>query len=229
MNTPPAPSRSDGTQARRRLLDTALRLFAEKGYQKTSTREITEAAEVNLGAISYYFGDKPGLYRAVFCESFLDADQTAPPDPCTCLPDFLASGLDTRNALIQFFRNFLKPLSQGEQIRLVMRLHFRELVEPSGVMGEAMNEDMGGLYQALLALVVHSLHLPAGDPDAARLTHALFGLSIHFFVTQDLVQLVSPELVASADAIDVLAERFALYAFAMIEAESRRRNPERAP
>jgi DNA-binding transcriptional regulator YbjK len=68
---PQAPRRaprSDGAEARHRLLHTALRLFAQKGFAKTSTREIAREAEVNISAISYYFGDKEGLYAATFCE-----------------------------------------------------------------------------------------------------------------------------------------------------------------
>ena len=47
--------RSDGIEARNRLLDTALALFAEKGFAKTSTREIALAAQINIASISYYF------------------------------------------------------------------------------------------------------------------------------------------------------------------------------
>ena len=52
------PLRSDGQEARTRLLDAALVLFADKGFAKTSTREIAQAAQVNVASISYYFGDK---------------------------------------------------------------------------------------------------------------------------------------------------------------------------
>ena len=56
--------RTDGVEARARLLHTALKLFAQKGFAKTSTREIARAAGTNLAAIAYYFGDKTGLYSA---------------------------------------------------------------------------------------------------------------------------------------------------------------------
>ena len=62
------PLRADGVEARNRLLDAALVLFAEKGFANTSTREIALAAQVNIASISYYFGDKAGLYRAVFVD-----------------------------------------------------------------------------------------------------------------------------------------------------------------
>jgi TetR/AcrR family transcriptional regulator, regulator of cefoperazone and chloramphenicol sensitivity len=54
-----------GEDTRRRILDTALALFAAEGFSGTSTREIAEGAGVNLPAIQYYFGSKEGLYRAV--------------------------------------------------------------------------------------------------------------------------------------------------------------------
>jgi AcrR family transcriptional regulator len=60
--------RSDGEQSRERLLHSAIRLFAEQGYAKTSTRELAQAAGTNAAAIGYYFGDKAGLYRAAFAQ-----------------------------------------------------------------------------------------------------------------------------------------------------------------
>lgn len=53
-----------GEDTRRRILETALALFAGGGFEGTSTREIAEQAGVNLPAIQYYFGSKEGLYRA---------------------------------------------------------------------------------------------------------------------------------------------------------------------
>ena len=64
----PARTGRDGEDARKRLFQAALQLFARKGFGNTSTRELAEAAGVNIAAISYYFGDKAGLYRAVFFE-----------------------------------------------------------------------------------------------------------------------------------------------------------------
>lgn len=47
---------------RDRLLNTALQLFAEKGYEGTSVREIALAAEVTKPTLYYYFKSKEGLY-----------------------------------------------------------------------------------------------------------------------------------------------------------------------
>jgi AcrR family transcriptional regulator len=49
-----------------RILDTAERLFGERGLAATSLRAITSAAGVNPAAINYHFRSKNGLIRAVY-------------------------------------------------------------------------------------------------------------------------------------------------------------------
>lgn len=49
-----------------RILDTAERLFAERGFSETSLRLITSRAGVNLAAVNYHFGSKKALIQAVF-------------------------------------------------------------------------------------------------------------------------------------------------------------------
>lgn len=48
-----------------RLLDAALTLFAEKGYEATSVREIIEAAGVTRPVLYYYCSSKEDLYRRI--------------------------------------------------------------------------------------------------------------------------------------------------------------------
>jgi len=47
-------------------METAETLFAEKGFNGTSVRDIAEKANVNLAMISYYFGSKDKLLEALF-------------------------------------------------------------------------------------------------------------------------------------------------------------------
>lgn len=51
--------------AREWLLEVAARLFAEKGLEGTSVRDIAKAAGLNLSLVSYYFGGKEGLYLEI--------------------------------------------------------------------------------------------------------------------------------------------------------------------
>jgi len=53
-------------QTRQRILDVAERLFARRGLDAVSVRDITREARANLGAINYHFGTKRKLILAVF-------------------------------------------------------------------------------------------------------------------------------------------------------------------
>lgn len=53
---------------RTRILVTARRMFAEKGYAAATVRAITEEADVNVAAVNYHFGGKLQLYHAVLEE-----------------------------------------------------------------------------------------------------------------------------------------------------------------
>ncbi|HYV96555.1 MAG TPA: TetR/AcrR family transcriptional regulator [Gemmatimonadaceae bacterium] len=49
---------------RQRLLNAGRDLFASRGFDAVSVREITARAKANLGAITYHFGSKEALYHA---------------------------------------------------------------------------------------------------------------------------------------------------------------------
>ncbi len=54
-----------GDEPPKRLIEAGLDLFGKYSFDGASTRMIAERAEVNLAAITYYFGGKQGLYLAV--------------------------------------------------------------------------------------------------------------------------------------------------------------------
>ena len=59
------PTKHRGADTRASLLAAGTSLFAARGFDGTSVREITREAETNLGAITYHFGSKRALYEAV--------------------------------------------------------------------------------------------------------------------------------------------------------------------
>lgn len=52
-----------GEETRKRILDAALNIFAEKGYDAASTRLIANRAGVNPPALQYYFENKEGVFN----------------------------------------------------------------------------------------------------------------------------------------------------------------------
>ena len=57
--------RPDDVHSRERILAAATTLFAERGYDATSTRAIADAVGLNIATVAYHVGSKPQLYREV--------------------------------------------------------------------------------------------------------------------------------------------------------------------
>jgi TetR/AcrR family transcriptional regulator len=61
----PAERQRDPERTRERILEAALEEFAAKGYAGARVDQIAASAGVNKQLVSYYFGGKQGLYRAL--------------------------------------------------------------------------------------------------------------------------------------------------------------------
>jgi TetR/AcrR family transcriptional regulator, regulator of cefoperazone and chloramphenicol sensitivity len=209
---PAAPLADD---PRRRLLLSGLRCFAAQGYSKTSTRELAEAAGVNVAAISYYFCDKAGLYRAVFFES-----QGSPTEDIARYTD---PALSLEQALQGLYASFLEPLRQGELARQCMKLHAREMVEPTGLWDEEISTSIRPMHDALVGVLCRHFQLPRADDDVHRLAVCIAGLGVHMHVGRDVIDVIAPTLNSRPRSLDTWSERLVMYALAMVQAEGQRR------
>jgi len=212
--------RHDAESARARLLRSGLQLFAQQGFAKTSTRELAEHAGVNIASISYYFGDKAGLYRAVFFEPL--------GTPQEDIARYADPGLSLGQALAGFYAAMLEPLKQGDTARLCMKLHFREMLEPTGLWREEVAHGIRPMHEALVALLCRHFGLNQPDDELHRLAVSISALGVHLHVGHDVIEEVAPQLQAGPDALDRWTDRLVMYALAMIDAERRRREETRA-
>lgn len=205
---------------RQRLLQAGLRLFAQQGFSKTSTRELAEAAQVNVAAISYYFGDKAGLYRAVFLEPMggsPDGDLARYTDPA----------LSLAQALRGFYAGFVEPLMQGDKVRLCMKLHFREMLEPTGLWPYGAAHGIKPLHDGLVRVLCRHLGVApaaaAADADMQRLALSLAGLGVHLHVGYDMSEILAPGLMNGPAQLDTWSDRLVMFGLAMVQAEAARR------
>ena len=209
------PLRSDGQEARTRLLDAALALFADKGFAKTSTREIALAAGTNIASISYYFGDKAGLYRAAFTEPAPHARED--------IAAFTNPDITLRESLLAFYSQLLGPFKQGDMARLCMRLWFREMLEPTGLWHEEIDNGIKPAHAGLMLVLGRHMGQAEPDDDLCRLAFSVAGMALHMMVARDVIDKIRPQLLENDAAIDTWMTRLVDYAVAMIDAEKLRR------
>jgi AcrR family transcriptional regulator len=209
------PTRQDGEQSRERLLHAALALFAQHGFAKVSIRDIAESAQTNVAAISYYFGDKAGLYRAAFLEPMGEVEQD--------IALFAGDHLTLDQALRGFFAAFVEPLRLGEVSRQCMKLRLREMLEPTGLWEQEISEGIKPMHDALVAVLCRHFGLTRADDELQRLAIAIAGLGVHLHVGRDVTDAIVPKLNTASQAWDVWTDRLVLYALAMVAAELQRR------
>jgi AcrR family transcriptional regulator len=72
MNAPAAsqPRLPDGAQARVRILEASVELFARHGFEGASTTRIAAAADISQSVVLYHFGSKEALWRAAMIHLF---------------------------------------------------------------------------------------------------------------------------------------------------------------
>lgn len=180
--------------SKKRLFATARHLFAIKGYQETSTRDIADEAKVNISAITYYFGSKLELYGAVLSDiacrvkkelhektehasNLLAADETSPQEAETLLFELISDlcsllcskRLPNEDAVI-FLREYSVP---GEAFDTL----YQELISP--------------VYRLFSDLIVKATGNALNNEDAALYTFQLFA---QMFVFQSRKQTILQHL-----------------------------------
>lgn len=203
--------RSDGEQSRIRLLQAATRLFGNQGYSRTSTREIAQAAGANVAAISYYFGDKAGLYQACFASM------------CEPAPDNIAQfdqpHYTLRQSIDGYYRQLLAPLLAGEDAQQLLRLFYREMLEPTGLWEREIHNNIKPEHLALAGVLSRHLGLAQPDDRVHRLAYALVGMAIQLLVGRDVIHTITPHLLSTPEAIAAWLQYLGDYAEALVQAE----------
>jgi AcrR family transcriptional regulator len=93
-------------ETRQRLIESATRLFAERGFAKVTVREICKAARANVAAVNYHFGGKNGLYLEI-----------------------VQSAIRTMHGTTQEIQKAGEGLPPEEQLRIFVRIFVTRVVQ----------------------------------------------------------------------------------------------------
>lgn len=167
MNAVAAAVRQPKTNAasadtRQRLIDAAAKLFADRGFEHVPVREICKAANANVAAINYHFGDKAGLYRAVITLAISVMLETNE------LTQRAGDGLLPDDQLRGFVRVFMQRLTGEGPTSWVHRLMAREIEHPTEALELVMNQVMKPRLVYLSGIAAAIMQVPPTDPRVMR-------------------------------------------------------------
>jgi len=117
------------------LLDAAVQLFAQKGYDGATLKEIADRARANVALISYHFGGKEGLYREIL-ESLVQDRLSAT-------------------------ERMLRPVSSEEEFKIHLKLFIEELIQAhfkSPYLMKIVHRDFDGDNQMVFEIFKGSFH-----------------------------------------------------------------------
>jgi TetR/AcrR family transcriptional regulator, regulator of cefoperazone and chloramphenicol sensitivity len=157
------PKHEEGDQnTRQRLLEVAGQVFAEKGVDRATGKEITERAGTNAAAVNYYFGGMEGLYAAILREA---ASRLVTSD---ALRAAVEGKSDAKAKLEAFFGLFVQALTGPASASWVLRVIGREAVAPSPALIAIQGKERLQRARILKAIVGELMGLPEDHPAVAH-------------------------------------------------------------
>jgi AcrR family transcriptional regulator len=175
-----------GDETRQRIIEAAIELFGEHGFEGASTRDIAARAGVNAPALQYYFENKEGVYRA--CVEALADDALKTFGPALEHAQHVLREDAGTTVLIDAFLRIQEAIADGAFAKTSKpgrRLFFAR--EQAGYEPESATQILAcrirePLNQASAALVARITGCPADDPVTLIRTFSLHGQLVIFHV-----------------------------------------------
>jgi len=134
-----------GVSTRDRVLESAMDVFAEKGFEAATIHEICEGADANIAAVNYYFGSKESLYAEAWRTAFEQSVRQHPPD------GGVPPGAPPEERLRGRIRALIHRVADEDNQAFVIA--HREMTSPTPLLEEVRREYIGPLSQAMRELV----------------------------------------------------------------------------
>lgn len=216
--SPPAAASPD-QETRRRLVHAAAELFADRGFDDVTVREICAAAPANLAAVNYHFRDKAGLYRAVVDAAIAVMQETSEQAQTA------GAGAAPDERIRAFTRTFVARATSASPHGWIHRLMTRETEHPSDVFQLVVRRVIAPRTAYLADAAAALMRLPADHPAVVRSVFCLQGLC-YTLIRQRRLPPGSAGLVAVGDPA-AMAEHIADFSIAAMRALARGSGRER--
>ena len=147
---------------RERIAEAAGEIFAKRGFDGTTVRDICQRAGANIAAVNYYFGDKQRLYvEAVVRAHRWRMEQAR-------LPEW-SEGTPPETKLADFITTFIRRVRSGPEDTWHTKLMMREMAHPTAACAELVQSSIRPQFEILLSILSELLPSDVSD-EQLRLT-----------------------------------------------------------
>lgn len=107
----------------------------------------------------------------------------------------------------------------GDDAQQLLRLFYREMLEPTGLWEQEIRNNIQPEHLALAAVISRHLGLPQATDAVHRLVYALSGMAIQIVIGRDVIQTITPHLLATPQAVAQWLQYLGDFAEVLVQAE----------
>lgn len=187
----------DTTKAR--ILEAAGNVFARKGFEAGTVREICQLAEVNLAAINYHFGDKRRLYLAAVSHAYSSREEELRGNewPLGTTPEM---------RLRAWVMGMIERLLGEDRQPWHMQLMMREVASPDVACKALVKEYIRPHFEILAGILKDLMPHEVSQERIALLIFSLVGQGLFYRFAQPVMRLLLGDDTFNALNRQVLAE-----------------------
>ena len=203
-------NRKPDVNTKEALLAAAIRVFADKGFDAATVRDICGMAQANVAAVNYHYGGKDALYAAVLDEVFPKDDRTqAWSDP----------SLPPAERLHDFLRGLAGEIFErgNELVAQRWAIFLREMAKPSQHLDILIRRQIQPRVDELRTIVADILGPGVSENLMIFCSTNVWALMLDHMLTQPILDRLTPSRPALQD-IDRLVEHVMVFSLGGLHA-----------
>ena len=161
------------------ILDAARSIFARRGLDGASVREVARTAGVNNAMIYYHFKDKGELYRAVLADSFSAFD-------AVWENELFGAPASARAKIQKYVEEFIKFQHANEELRRIMSMEFAACSDNCKWLADNFFTHSYEKLAKIMKAGMRTGELKKFDP--AHAVPVLVGMIIHSFIMRPIAE-----------------------------------------
>jgi AcrR family transcriptional regulator len=195
-----------------RLIEAACRIFADKGYRDATVAEICEAAEANIAAVNYHFGDKESLYDTVWRHAFSITSATYP------INGGLDENLSLEDKISCYASAILHRIFSDTEAGLFPRLLSREMASPTIALEKIASDALFPQADHLKQALVDYLGEDTDDQIIRSCMHSIVGQCAFYNFSRALRERVIGRPSMTDQEIETVARHIAVFSLGGLQA-----------
>ena len=203
-------NRKPDVNTKEALLAAAIRVFADKGFDAATVRDICGMAQANVAAVNYHYGGKDALYAAVLDEVFPKDDHTRAWSDPTLPPE---------ERLHDFLRGLAEEIFErgNEMVAQRWAIFLREMAKPSQHLDFLIRRQIQPRVDELRTIVADILGPAVPENLMIFCSTNVWALMLDHMLTQPILDRLTPSRPALQD-IDRLVEHVMVFSLGGLHA-----------